>query len=112
MSNVVSRFHQFVTMNPSWLQQQPEANKNSNEGGNRGARNSQENFRKWCTEMDTNALLSEEEQSSPLFSHELKLKMKSIPCHSEFIKYISWHNHVVQMSWSKGYDMIQVYFDD
>lgn len=123
LSNVVSRFHEFLTMNPHWLQEQQQQNRNPQQPNTNtigSARSPQENFKTWCREMDssdstntsdpTNSFA--EEQSSPLFSTELKRRMKSIPCHSEFIKYVSWHNHVVEMSWGGNVPKVEVFFED
>ena len=108
LSNIVSRFHEYVLMNQNWLQQQQQQG-----GENSSSSSSQQNFKSWCHEIDTsNTTLLELEQSSHLFSTEMKHLMKTIPCHSEFVKYILWHNNVVEMSWSSGLNSIQVYFED
>jgi hypothetical protein len=106
LSNVVSRFHQYFNFHQDeWLNYEKKIHAGK-------SRTSKENFRDWCVSMDNNVTISEIEQSSFLFSNEMKRKMKGIPCHSEFIKYISWHNHVVEMGWESNYRSMEVYFED
>lgn len=106
LSNIVSRFHQYFNFHEEdWLTYEKKLHPGK-------SRNSSENFRDWCVSMDNNVTISEIEQSSFLFSNEMKRKMKGIPCHSEFIKYISWHNHVVEMGWESNYRSMEVYFED
>ena len=38
--------------------------------------------------------------------------LKSVPCHTEFFKYVTWHNHVVEMSWNGNYPTMTIYFED
>ena len=106
MSNVVSRFHQFLSIDNV---------KNNNQWNKDHAKilTQHENFRAWCHEMDTNETLVEVEQgTSHLLSKEIKRDLKKIPCHTEFLKYASWHNHVVEMIWTKDYRSLPIYFED
>ena len=49
---------------------------------------------------------------STLIPAEIKELMKDVPCHSEFFKYVSWHNHVVEMTWNEDYPSLAVYYED
>eukprot|EP00551_Chaetoceros_affinis_P007815 CAMPEP_0203671550 /NCGR_PEP_ID=MMETSP0090-20130426/7296_1 /ASSEMBLY_ACC=CAM_ASM_001088 /TAXON_ID=426623 /ORGANISM="Chaetoceros affinis, Strain CCMP159" /LENGTH=635 /DNA_ID=CAMNT_0050536641 /DNA_START=54 /DNA_END=1961 /DNA_ORIENTATION=- len=119
LSNIVSRYHEYLAVNEVewWLQRDNKVNTNQ-------LHDQRESFHEWCNDMDTNSTLNAFEQhqhhtyattpktaSTHFFSFELEQKMKSIPCHSEFVKYVAWHNHVVEMIWSRGYNSIEVYFE-
>jgi len=97
-SNIVSRYHQYLIVQE--LEQ--------------GLHNSKESFHEWCRDMDTNQTLIEleEEKSKHYFSSEIRSMFRKVPCHAEFVKYISWHNHVVEMSWIDNYKSLPIYFED
>lgn len=94
-SNVVSRFH-------AHLRDQKGENYPDDSNG----------FHAWCSEMDKDDNLLKLEMASPLIPYQVKELMKSVPCHGEFYKYISWHNHVVEMVWNEEYPSLQVYYED
>jgi len=99
-SNVVSRFHADLRI------------KAANHELSKMHPNTMEGFHSWCRDMDNDANLVTLEMESPLISLEVKELMQSIPCHGEFYKYISWHNHVVEMVWNEEYPYLQIYYED
>lgn len=99
-SNVVSRFHAYLR------------DKAAKHELSMMYPNTMEGFRSWCNDMDNDAYLLRLEMEYPLISIEAKEWMRSIPCHSEFYKYISWHNHVVEMVWNEEYPYFQIYYED
>ncbi len=123
LSNIVSRFHEYINLNPNYLEQLHSQNPNQ-------AKTPKDNFQSWCSDIDNNTILLQQEKDSNLLSHQIKSMMINIPCHSEFIKYISWHNLVVEMSHTgigigvvgssnsgtsggnSNINAIQVYFED
>jgi hypothetical protein len=97
-SNIVSRFHEalfqeIIELRPIYD-------------------NSSDGFKSWCQDMDSNNEILENEKTTPFLSSRVKDQLESVPCHSEFIKYVSWHNHVVEMSWDGSYPVEYVYFED
>jgi len=98
-SNIVSRFHEY-------LLEDNIKREDSKFSDNRVG------FKAWCLEMDTNVELSNLDRESNLITYEIKELMKDVPCHSEFYKYVSWHNHVMEMAWNERYPILQVYYED
>lgn len=99
-SNVVSRFHDYLR------------DKAAKHELSMMYPNTVEGFRSWCNEMDKDENLIRLELESPLISLQVKEWMKSVPCHGEFYKYVSWHNHVVEMVWNEEYPYLQIYYED
>lgn len=93
-SNVVSRFH-------AYLHEHPEELPNNKNG-----------FKQWCEAMDNDEEVTAIEYMSSFFTMEMKELMKKIPCHSEFYKYVAWHNHVAEMVWNEGYDVLPIFYED
>ncbi len=94
MSNIVSRFHSVYSREQL----------HSKYGENK------EGFMKWCENMDAD---SKFEHESTLISAKIKELMKGVPCHSEFYKYVAWHNRVVELGWNNYRDnTLVVYFED
>ena len=52
--------------------------------------NSREGFREFCKESDS--LFSANEKRVLFLSQELIEIMKDVPCHSDFLRYVEWHN--------------------
>lgn len=94
-SNVVSRFHAF-------LHESTEETLPNNKNG----------FKQWCQAMDNNEEVTAIEYMSSFFTMEMKEVMKKIPCHSEFYKYVAWHNHVAEMAWNEDYKVFPIFYED
>jgi len=104
-SNIVSRFHSYLF--------EKNAKHAAHELPNLSPSNrNAEGFKVWCRAIDTDATLSELEQESTLIPREIKELMEQVPCHSEFYKYVSWHNHVVEMAWNEDYPSLNVFYED
>ncbi len=78
MDNTVARFHlerkRYTAKSDSkWLVEHP---------------NNQVGFHKWCKEMDSSRALLE----SRWVDGDLALSLSKVPCHSEFYRYVQWHN--------------------
>ena len=104
-SNIVSRFHAYL---------HEEGAKAKHELLSNIHPNSPEGFKAWCHEIDNDANLMELEQKSSFIPLEIKefMEQGGIPCHSEFYKYVSWHNHVEEMAWNEDYPILEVYYED
>eukprot|EP00979_Chaetoceros_neogracilis_P001488 scaffold253_cov267-Chaetoceros_neogracile.AAC.21 len=98
-SNIVSRYHEYLLEDNS----KREASKLSP---------NKEGFKDWCLEMDANVKLSELDREATFINYEVKELMKDVPCRSEFYKYVSWHNHVMNMAQNEHYPIMQVYYED
>ena len=97
LSNVVSRFHQYLNINPDEKEDFPK-----NMGG----------FRAWCKMMDDDAELHEVEANTLLISEEMWELMEDVPCRNEFYKYVTWHNRVMEIKWNEKSPHLVVYYED
>ena len=97
LSNVVSRFHQYLNINPDKKEGFPK-----NMGG----------FRAWCKIMDDDAELHEVEATTLLISEEMWRLMADVPCRNEFYKYVTWHNRVMEIKWNENSPHLVVYYED
>ena len=104
-SNIVSRFHAHLHEEEAKAKHELLSNLHPN---------SPEGFKAWCHEIDNDANLVELEQKSSFIPLEIKKIMAQggIPCHSEFYKYVSWHNHVEEMAWNEEYPILEIYYED
>jgi len=78
MDNTVARFHlerkRYTAKNDvKWLIEYP---------------NNQDGFYKWCKEIDASRALVE----SRWVDDDLAISLAKVPCHSEFYRYVQWHN--------------------
>jgi len=55
-----------------------------------GLTKSRKGFRKFCKRMDERWI--EHERTSIVYTDELLSVMQNIPCHSDFVRYVEWHN--------------------
>ena len=74
--NIVSRFHHAH-----------KSHKNNKDFVSRFPKNN-DGFQEWCKEMDSQ--YGEEERA--LWDKEVFRSSRNVPCHSEFFRYIQWHN--------------------
>jgi len=104
-SNIVSRFHAYLHEEGAKAKHELLSNLHPN---------SPEGFKAWCREIDNDANLKELELKSSFIPLEIKelIEQGGIPCHSEFYKYVSWHNHVEEMAWNEDYPILEVYYED
>eukprot|EP00554_Chaetoceros_debilis_P002331 CAMPEP_0194083176 /NCGR_PEP_ID=MMETSP0149-20130528/8490_1 /TAXON_ID=122233 /ORGANISM="Chaetoceros debilis, Strain MM31A-1" /LENGTH=636 /DNA_ID=CAMNT_0038765517 /DNA_START=67 /DNA_END=1977 /DNA_ORIENTATION=+ len=100
-SNVVSRFH-------SWRREATAAHIDKS----RIHADTMDGFHAWCKDMDKNELMDALEILSPQITVGVKEIMLDVPCHSEFFKYVSWHNNVVAMEWMDSVNGMHVYYED
>jgi hypothetical protein len=98
ISNVVSRFHEYRRLKLGFPDRSEETDR--------------EEFRDWCKKMDSDVELMASIADSFLITSKIKEVMKDVPCHSEFFKYVAWHNHVVDMIWNKNYKSLTIYYED
>eukprot|EP00550_Attheya_septentrionalis_P010305 CAMPEP_0198289168 /NCGR_PEP_ID=MMETSP1449-20131203/7461_1 /TAXON_ID=420275 /ORGANISM="Attheya septentrionalis, Strain CCMP2084" /LENGTH=437 /DNA_ID=CAMNT_0043987465 /DNA_START=530 /DNA_END=1843 /DNA_ORIENTATION=- len=87
--NIVSRFHlHFKKKKRKWSGSDEEWDRNypSNSTG----------FRNWCQYIDSKYQPGAE--TTRFLSDEVRSLFKEIPCHSDFYKYIQWHNLAVEVT--------------
>ena len=97
ISNVVSRFHEYRRLKLQLIDK---------------SESDRQDFRNWCKQMDSDAELMASIADSFLITSKIKEAMKDVPCHSEFFKYVAWHNHVVDMIWNNNYKSLEIYYED
>lgn len=96
--NVVSRFHLIQKVNKKLGDIKFEKTFPNNLKG----------FRKWCNYMDKQYLDSEAKMlDAPIFE-----MFQSIPCHSDFYRYVQWHNLAFQVTEVMDIPSIVVYYED
>jgi hypothetical protein len=96
--NVVSRFHLIQKVNKKLGDIKFEKTFPNNLKG----------FRKWCNYMDKQYLDSEAKMlDAPIFT-----MFQSIPCHSDFYRYVQWHNLAFQVTEVMDIPSIVVYYED
>ena len=77
--NIVARFHCHLKKNgPSSLEKYPNKYPNTRDG-----------FRKYCHDMGRRWRVKEEKSAA---YNDLFEWIKDVPCHSDFFRYIQWHN--------------------
>lgn len=96
-SNIVSRFHAYLSQ--FTVTEKPFSNDRSG-------------FKQWCEGIDNDEEVNEIEYMSSFFTMEMKELMKIVPCHSEFYKYVAWHNHVMEMAWNEDYEVLPIFYED
>eukprot|EP00557_Chaetoceros_sp_GSL56_P006044 CAMPEP_0176491724 /NCGR_PEP_ID=MMETSP0200_2-20121128/8588_1 /TAXON_ID=947934 /ORGANISM="Chaetoceros sp., Strain GSL56" /LENGTH=376 /DNA_ID=CAMNT_0017889179 /DNA_START=275 /DNA_END=1402 /DNA_ORIENTATION=+ len=96
--NIVSRFHLIQKVNKKLGDTKFEKTFPNNVHG----------FRKWCNYMDKLYLNSEEK----LLNGQIFDVFQSIPCHSDFYRYIQWHNLALQVTQVMDIPSIVAYYED
>ncbi|CAB9499905.1 expressed unknown protein [Seminavis robusta] len=79
-------------------------------GYTNGSTKSREGFRAFCQQMDTT--WKESERNSIVYEDSILAKMESVPCHSDFFRYVEWHNLAFVTTQDLGIETMILHYED
>jgi hypothetical protein len=78
--------------------------------------NSPEGIEAWCKLVD--GLNPDQEKSSTLIPRDVKRAWKDLPCHSEWFRWVQWHNRALEVTnrfhaqRPGGFPVLRLYYED
>jgi len=71
---------------------------------------SEEVFYAWCEYMDEH--FRTDEQTTSVFTNNVKAFFWDLPCHAEWYRFVQWHNHAIALTEKLGIPVHYLYYED